>query len=860
MGSIPEPAGAGVHEGRDVPRPPSWLVTGHGAHDAPRLRVEGKFLFAGTRKFYVRGATYGTFRPDGNGTEFPSPQVVESDFARMARSGMNAVRTYTPPPGWLLDAALRHGLRVMVGIPIERSAAFIDYRQCTRKLIATVRSEVGARAGHPAVLCYALGNEIPASVVRWHGARKVEDLIRTLSEAAREADPAGLVTYVNYPSTEYLQLPFLDLVAFNVYLETRPAFEAYLAHLHNITGGRPVLMTEIGLDSLRNGEKKQATSLGWQVRASFAGGCAGAFVYAWTDEWHRGGADVEDWKFGITDRERRPKPALDAVRSAFSQAPFLPEAPWPRISVVICSYNGSRTIRRCCQAVKALEYPDFEAILVNDGSTDGTGQIAEEYGLKVITTPNRGLSSARNTGLREATGEIVAYLDDDAYPDPHWLHYLACAFLEPDAERVAGVGGPNIPPADDGPVAQCVARAPGGPSHVLISDRRAEHIPGCNMAFVKSRLEAIGGFDPQFRVAGDDVDVCWRLQKAGWSLGYSPSAVVWHHRRSSVRAYLRQQRGYGQAEAMLEPKWPEKYNTAGYLTWAGRIYDGSGAPSRVRLGRIYHGTWGLAPFQSLYQPGPSLIEQLPLMPEWYLLMMSLALLSTLGILWRPLMIALPLLALAVGVSVLQAFRLSLTLPIAGPTKKLGERIRIHLLTGSLNMLQPLARLSGRTRHGLTFWRRRILCGLAMPRLWVGDLWSRRNASAAERLESVESSLRNHGGIPRRGGEYNNWDFQVDGGTFGGARLWLAVEHHGDGRQLLRFRCRPYVGLQPLLLITLFGGLALAAAMDGAPVSAILGTIALLTAGRTTRECSAAQAAFLCAFSRMRKEEMRGEAT
>src|SRR5204863_144550 len=79
----------------------------------------------------------------------------------------------------------------------------------------------------------------------------------------------------------------------------------------------------------------------------------------------------------------------------------------------------------------------------------------------------------------------------------------------------AGVGGPNSGPPGDGPIAECVARAPGGPVHVLVTDREAEHIPGCNMGFRKSCLEAIGGFDPQFRTAGDDVDVCWRLQERG---------------------------------------------------------------------------------------------------------------------------------------------------------------------------------------------------------------------------------------------------------------------------------------------------------------------------------------------------------
>src|SRR5262249_32170252 len=128
-------------------------------------------------------------------------------------------------------------------------------------------------------------------------------------------------------------------------------------------------------------------------------------------------------------------------------------------------------------------------------------------------------------------------------------------------------------------------------------------------------LTRSGGFDPRFRVAGDDVDLCWRLQQAGWSLAFSPAAVVWHHRRNSLRGYLRQQRGYGCAEAMLERKWPEKYNSAGHLMWTGRVYSSPLKRLPLRRGRIYHGIWGLAPFQSLYEPSPTLLESLPLMPE-----------------------------------------------------------------------------------------------------------------------------------------------------------------------------------------------------------------------------------------------------
>src|SRR5438874_9671031 len=238
--------------------------------------VQGKFIFCGDEKLYIRGVTYGPFRPDADGAEYHSPDVVERDFAQMAANGLNAVRTYTVPPRWLLDAAQRHGLRVMVGLPWEQHVAFLDDRQRIRSIEERVRAGVRACAGHPAILCYAIGNEIPAPMVRWYGRRRMERFLERLYRAAKAEDPAGLVTYVNYPSTEYLQLPFIDLVCFNLYLESQSLLEAYVARLQNIAGERPLLLTEIGLDSLRHSEDAQARVLDWQVRAAFASGCAGA--------------------------------------------------------------------------------------------------------------------------------------------------------------------------------------------------------------------------------------------------------------------------------------------------------------------------------------------------------------------------------------------------------------------------------------------------------------------------------------------------------------------------------------------------------------------------------------------------------
>ena len=513
-----------------------------------RIRVEGKFLFAGNEKFHIKGVTYGTFRPDEQGREFNNPAKVENDFRRMAANGINAVRVYTVPPVWLLDTAQRHGLYVIVGLPWEQHVAFLDNRKRAASIVERVRAGVRSCAAHPAVLCFAIGNEIPASIVRWYGAKAIQHFLRRLTLAVKQEDPDALVTYVNYPTTEYLDLPFLDLVCFNVYLESRDKLEAYLARLQNISGNRPLVMAEVGLDSRRNGECAQAETLVWQIESIFAAGCAGMTVFSWTDEWHRGGYDIDDWDFGLTTRSRKPKPALAAVRKAYAEIPFPSSIPWPRVSVIVCSYNGARTIGETLNRLGELDYPDYEIIVVNDGSTDRTAEIAAEFDVRLINVPNGGLSNARNLGMEAATGEIVAYIDDDAFPDRDWLRHLAHAFLTTDH---AAVGGPNTPPPGDGSIAECVANSPGGPVHALLTDREAEHIPGCNMAYRTSRLRELGGFDPQFRTAGDDVDLCWRLLERGWTIGFSPGAEVWHHRRNSIRAYLKQQIGYGK----LKPCW-----------------------------------------------------------------------------------------------------------------------------------------------------------------------------------------------------------------------------------------------------------------------------------------------------------------
>jgi len=806
--------------------------------------IRGKFVFTGPDKFLIKGVTYGAFRPNSAGAEFHDVNKIRRDFQMIARSGMNTVRVQHTMPGLdVLDMAAECKLRVMGGLSAEQYIGHLLDGRSLQAIFAEVRNRVRIVKGHPALLCYAIGNEIPAAVVRWLGRERTERYIREFYDLVKDVDPDGVVTYVNYPSTEYLQLQFLDICSFNVYLEQKLQFEAYLARLQNIAMDRPLVITELGVDSRGKGVAGQAEMLDWQVRSSFAAGCAGAVVFSWTDEWYRAG-DVKDWEFGLTDCQRKPRPALAAVSRAFQETPFPRRANNPLISVVVCTFNGSRTIDECLLHLTRLNYPNYEVIVVDDGSTDNTPKIVRRYPVRSIRTENRGLSAARNTGCELARGEIVVYIDDDAYPDPDWLDYYHDAF---ERSSHAMIGGPNLVPLDDPAVAQCVGRAPGGPAHVLLTDTLAEHVPGCNMGFRKSCLQAVGGFDPVFRVAGDDVDVCWRIQEKGWTIGFAPSAVVWHHRRPSIKAYWKQQRGYGKAEALLHEKWPERFNSSNHLPWAGTIY-GPGLLA-VRRPVIYHGVWGSAPFQTLHASPPAIWEHLLEVPEMYMLNGALALLSALGILWRPMLLFLPLLCVGAGYPLMRAILKASHARFPGYSRSKQRLLRG--LTAVLHVAQPLARLWGRVQHGLTPWKRRGKIDAVLPYRREWAVWSEDWVQPSDRLLQFERGIHTKGFLVHRGGAYEVCDLDITGGLLGGTRVLMAVEDHGAGCQYVRTAAWPRYS--PTAVALMFGLAAMsgAALLNHRPiVGAVLAVACLSLLG-----CALAQAGrSLAAVIRVSQEE------
>ena len=167
--------------------------------NAPLVRphVAGKFIYIGDEKFYVKGITYGAFRPDAEQREYHDTAQIEQDFAMMAANGFNTVRIpHTTPPCTLLDIAFRHNLRVMVGFSAEQYVGFLIDKKKAPNISRIVREKVGAVKGHPALLCYAIGNEIAGSVARWLGSKKVESYLRGIFDVVKKEDSEP--DYVNY--------------------------------------------------------------------------------------------------------------------------------------------------------------------------------------------------------------------------------------------------------------------------------------------------------------------------------------------------------------------------------------------------------------------------------------------------------------------------------------------------------------------------------------------------------------------------------------------------------------------------------------------------------------------------------------
>ena len=756
-----------------------------------RIRAVAKFFFEGDRKFFVKGVTYGPFKPDADGSYLGRPDQVDVDLALMREVGLNLMRIYHAPPRWFLDRCASAGMRVIVTLPWAKHIEFLRDRKARRQIAESVRVAVNAYAGHPAIFGYLVGNEISSTMVRWLGVRRVAEFIEGLIRIGRAIDSNTLFSYATYPPTEYLLPQNVDFCCFNVYLHDQRDFEHYLLRLQNLTGERPLILGEFGIDTIRHSQEEQAEMLSWHVDSVVKCGLAGTIFFTWTDEWFTGGQDISDWAFGIVTRQRAPKKSFYTLKGRLGQEnSALPHRPLPRapfVSVIVCSYNGSRTLATCLDSLGKLNYPDYEIILVDDGSTDDTRDIAEQFPhVRYIYQENHGLSHARNTGAAAAKGEVFAYTDSDCMADVDWLYYLIGTLLSGD---YAGVGGPNVTPPAQNWIQACVAAAPGGPSHVLLTDIIAEHVPGCNMAFYRWAFENIGGFDAEYHKAGDDVDFCWRLQQAGCVIAFSATAIVWHHRRFTLRAFLKQQDGYGEAESLLRFKHLIFFGPTGTAKWRGQIYGTPRFSWFINRPVIYHGIFGEGFFQSIYPTPQSEVAAYLSSIEWFALTIFL---FGLGI-FLPALRIVPYLMCGGTLCV------ALSYMVRAAIEPKFDTVHARLLVMFLALVQPLVRGWSRYFTWLHFKRtpRSVIRAheyLPTDGNVTGSLsrqifWSEEGRDRHYLLGAIFQLLEEEGWRYSTDTGWNEWDIQIYGNFWWSIALQTVTEYHGSGKCLTRVRLR-----------------------------------------------------------------------
>jgi GT2 family glycosyltransferase len=253
----------------------------------------------------------------------------------------------------------------------------------------------------------------------------------------------------------------------------------------------------------------------------------------------------------------------------------------PRFSIVIPAHRDGPAFRRCLEAALDQDYRNYEVIVAADRLLTRMPEevIQVETGAASDTSP----AEKRDAAFGVATGDILAYLDDDAYPRRDWLSSAARHF----EDNAQAVGGPGVTPPDS-PWAERVGGAvyesPAGSAFLRYRflpqpAREVSDYPGYNLLVRREALEAVGGWGTTF-YGGEDTVLCLKLAAAGWLVHYAPDVVVYHRRRPILRPHLRQVANVGRHRGYFVRAFPATSRRALYALPAL-------APATLALGALF---------------------------------------------------------------------------------------------------------------------------------------------------------------------------------------------------------------------------------------------------------------------------------
>jgi len=235
----------------------------------------------------------------------------------------------------------------------------------------------------------------------------------------------------------------------------------------------------------------------------------------------------------------------------------------PTISVVIPVMDRAGELGRCLESIGRIDYPAelVQVIVVDDGSSDASASVAAAHGALVIPSGGRGRgpAAARNVGAREASGEILAFIDSDCTASTAWLAELLPAFADSTIVAVGGlVDGMCMDSAVDRYEAVMSSLSLGGRELTGGSGDDTFYLPSCNLLVRRTPFLRAGGFNDAMHV-GEDVDLTWRLRDSGWTIAYLPVGRVYHEHRSSLRSFMSRRFDYGTSEGTLQRLHPRRH-------------------------------------------------------------------------------------------------------------------------------------------------------------------------------------------------------------------------------------------------------------------------------------------------------------
>ncbi|MCD6384878.1 glycosyltransferase [Candidatus Sumerlaeota bacterium] len=234
-----------------------------------------------------------------------------------------------------------------------------------------------------------------------------------------------------------------------------------------------------------------------------------------------------------------------------------------KISIIVIVYNAEKTIKECLESLVHLRFPGskFEIIVVDNASTDSTPAIIRSFPVTYVYEARRNRASARNAGIRSASGDIIAFIDADCVAHPDWLERLVAKFDTDD--KIGGVAGALLSEPQS-LVEKYIAYRRIVDQEKMLDKGRCCSPPfalTANLAIRRKVLDTIGLFDDEnLPITGEDADLCWRMQWAGFRLVYEPHAIVWHKHRSSIRQLFLQTYGYGFSNVSLFAKHHKKFH------------------------------------------------------------------------------------------------------------------------------------------------------------------------------------------------------------------------------------------------------------------------------------------------------------